>query len=154
MKLSHRRILSLGLLLVAVGGGWRMASDSSQAATKPQPEGQGTTATEPKKTPLQLFMRKKLEATQKVMEGLVVEDYEMIAQGAKQLKAISAAADFVVVKEAMYTQHADEFRRVVDRLEKQAKEKRLDGAALANMDLTLSCIDCHRFVRSTLITNN
>jgi len=154
MKLSHRRILSLGLLLVAVGGGWRMASDSSQAATQPQPKGQGTTATEPKKTPLQLFMRKKLEATQKVMEGLVVEDYEMIAQGAKQLKAISAAADFVVVKEAMYTQHADEFRRVVDRLEKQAKEKRLDGAALANMDLTLSCIECHRFVRSTLITNN
>ncbi len=153
MKLSSRRILSLGLLLVALGGGWRMASDSSEAATQPQLEGQGAAAAEPKKTPLQLFMRKKLEATQKVMEGLVVEDYEMIAQGAKQLKAISAAADFVVVKEAMYTQHADEFRRVVDRLEKQAKEKRLDGAALANMDLTLSCIECHRFVRSTLITN-
>jgi hypothetical protein len=107
----------------------------------------------PKKTPIQLFMRKKLEATQKLMEGLAIEDYELIGQGARQLEGISAAADFAVVKEALYTQHADEFRRTVAKIQKGAKEKRLDSAALGYMDMTMSCIECHKFVRNMLITD-
>jgi hypothetical protein len=105
----------------------------------------------PKKTALQTFMRRKLESSQKILEGLAVEDFDLIAQGAKDLKGISAAAEFVVSKDALYTQHANEFRRIVDRLEKTAKEKRLDGSALSYMDLTMSCIECHRFVRNVLI---
>jgi len=151
--LSNPRFLAaLGLVIGTGTLVWLSAGPTTAAPATPVPAVQNEQP-EPKKTPLQLFMRKKLEATQKILEGLVIEDFEMISQGAKQLKSISAAADFVVVKEAMYTQHADEFRRVVDRLEKQAREKRLDGAALANMDLTLSCIECHRFVRSTLVTD-
>jgi len=140
------------LAVVAVGIAW-MSAGSSGAQDKGEKEG-AKDKEQPKKTPIQLFMRRKLEATQKVMEGLAVEDYDLIAQGARQLRGISAAADFAVVKEALYTQHADEFRRIVDRMERNAKEKRLDGAALAYMDLTMSCIECHRFVRSILITDN
>jgi len=105
----------------------------------------------PKKTALQTFMRRKLEASQKILEGLAVEDYDLMGQGAKDLKGISAAAEFVISKDALYTQHANEFRRIADRLEKTAKDKRLDGSALAYMDLTMSCIECHRFVRNVLI---
>jgi hypothetical protein len=96
-------------------------------------------------------MRKKLEASQKVLEGLAVEDFDLILAGARQLKGISAAADFVVSNDPLYTQHADEFRRLADRLEKRAKEQRLDGSALSYMDMTLSCIECHRFARTVLV---
>lgn len=147
--MKRRNLASWCLLAVVVAGAAWISASSSGAQDKKD----GDEAKEqPKKTPIQLFMRRKLEATQKVMEGLAVEDYDLIAQGARQLRGISAAADFAVVKEAMYTQHADEFRRTVDRIEKNAKEKRLDGAALAYMDMTMSCIECHRFVRSMLIT--
>lgn len=108
---------------------------------------------EVKKTPVQLFMRKKLEAQQKVMEGLAIEDYDLIAAGAQQLRGISTAADFAVVKDSLFTQHADEFRRIVDRIEKNAKEKRLDGATLGYMDLTMNCVECHRFVRNILVAD-
>lgn len=104
-----------------------------------------------KKPVLQTFMRRKLEASQKVLEGLAVEDFDMIALGARQLRGISAAAEFAVSKDVLYIQHADEFRRIADRLEKVAKEKRLDAAALSYMDLTMSCIECHRFVRNVLV---
>ncbi len=152
--MTRSKFVSWGLMaLLAAGAVWmsNRSSDAQDKAAKVAKEEKGE---QPKKTPIQLFMRKKLEATQKVMEGLAIEDYDLIAQGARQLRGISAAADFAVVKEALYTQHADEFRRIVDRMEKQAKEKRLDGAALSYMDMTMSCVECHKFVRNILVTEN
>ncbi|MBS0260781.1 MAG: hypothetical protein JSS02_02395 [Planctomycetes bacterium] len=105
----------------------------------------------PKKVAMKLFMRKKLEASQNILEGLAVEDFDMIATGARQLKTTSAAAEFMVVNDPMYAQHADEFRRIADKLEKSAKEKRLDGATLAYVDMTMSCVECHKFVRNILL---
>ncbi|MFN0050751.1 MAG: hypothetical protein ACKV0T_01080, partial [Planctomycetales bacterium] len=104
-----------------------------------------------KKAGLKNFMRKKLDASQKVLEGLAVEDFDLISQGAKQLKATSAAADFMVHNDPLYGQHADDFRRIAARLEKAGKEQRLEGAALAYMDMTMSCVECHKFVRNVLI---
>jgi hypothetical protein len=105
----------------------------------------------PRKAAMKMFMRKKLDAAQNVLEGLAVEDFDMIASGAKQLKTTSAAAEFMVINDPMYAQQADEFRRVVDKLAKAAKEKRLDGATLAYMDMTMSCVECHKYVRNVLI---
>jgi hypothetical protein len=106
-----------------------------------------------KKVAMKLFMRKKLEASQHLLEGLAVEDFDMIATGARQLKTTSAAAEFIVVNDPMYAQQADEFRRIVDKLEKAAKEKRLDGATLGYVDMTMSCVECHKYVRNVLLAN-
>ena len=57
----------------------------------------------------------------------------------------------MVTNDAIYAQQADEFRRIVDKLEKAAKAKRLDGAALAYVDMTMSCIECHKHVRTILV---
>jgi hypothetical protein len=100
-----------------------------------------------------LFMRKKLESSQSVLEGLALEDFDLIVKGAKDLKATSAAAEFMVIRDPIYTEHAADFRRVVDKLAKAAKEKRIDGATLAYMDMTMSCVECHKYVRNVLIAN-
>jgi hypothetical protein len=128
-------------------GGPSVAQDKNKpaekAADKEKPAG--------KKIAMKAFMRKKLEASQSVLEGLAVEDFDMIALGAKQLKTTSAAAEFMVVNDAMYAQEADEFRRIVGKLEKAAKEKRLDGATLAYVDMTMSCVECHKYVRNVIV---
>jgi hypothetical protein len=111
----------------------------------PQPGG--------KKVAMKAFMRKKLEASQNVLEGLAVENFDLISQGARQLKATSAAAEFMVHDDPLYKQHADDFRRIVTRLEKAAKEQRLEASALSYIDMTMSCIECHKFVRNMLIAN-
>ena len=48
-------------------------------------------------------------------------------------------------------QEADEFRRIVDKMQKAAKEKRLDGATLAYVDMTMSCVECHKYARNVLV---
>lgn len=105
----------------------------------------------PKKIAMQAFMRKKLEASQSVLEGLALEDFELIAKGAKQLKTTSAAAEFLVIHDPLYTEHANDFRRIIDKLERAAKEKRIDGATLAYVDMTMSCVECHKYVRNVLV---
>lgn len=101
-----------------------------------------------KKTVLRAFMRKKLAASEKVLEGLAVEDFDMIAEGAKQLKVTAGAAEFMAFNDAEYVEHADDFRRIINKLAVAAKEKRLDGATLAFLDVTMSCVECHKHVRS------
>jgi hypothetical protein len=135
------------------GGEDKQAAAKDKKADSAQKKDEAEKKPTPKKIAMKLFMRKKLEASQSVLEGLAVEDFDLITAGARHLKATSAAAEFMVVNDPMYAQHADEFRRVVDKLEKAGKEKRLDGATLAYVDMTLSCVECHKYVRGVLIAN-
>ena len=100
---------------------------------------------------LKAFMRKKLESSQSVLEGLAVEDFGLIERGAKQLRATSAAAEFMVTNDPIYAQEAADFGKIADKLAKAAREKRLDGATLAYMDMTMSCVECHKYVRNVLV---
>ena len=45
------------------------------------------------------------------------------------------------------------FRRQANALTKAAQEKNLDAATLAYVRLTMSCVDCHKFVRGKIIAN-
>lgn len=104
-----------------------------------------------KKLAMKAFMRKKLAASQEIIEGLALEDFDLIEKGTRQLKAMSAAAEFMVVNDPLYKEHSDDFRRVVIKMEKAAKEKRIDGATLGFMDMTMNCVECHKYVRTILI---
>lgn len=104
-----------------------------------------------KKQAHRAFMRKKLEYAQNVLEGLALEDFDLVAKGAKELKTTSAAAEFMVIHEPLYAEYADDFRKIAEKLAKAAKEKRIDGATLAYMDMTMSCVECHKYVRNILV---
>ena len=107
-----------------------------------------------KKTELQIFMRGKLQSANQVLEGLVTEDFSLISKGAGELKKISDAAKWRVSNDAMYRQHSAEYQRKVAQLEQAAADKKLDAAALAYTNVTMSCIECHRWVRATLIADS
>jgi len=111
------------------------------------------TQTLKEKTELQKFMRGKLEGVDQVVEGLVMDNFDMIKDGADKLAQISDAAKWRVSNNAMYRQYSVEYQRKVDRLGKTAKAKNLDGAALAYVGVTMSCIDCHKWVRTTLVAD-
>lgn len=103
------------------------------------------------KQELRDFMHKKLEASNKILEGLVMEDTDLIQEGAAVLSEMSAAEKWRVSNDAMYQQFSKEFQRTAAKLVEAAKEKNLDRAALRWMDTTMSCIECHRFVRNELV---
>jgi hypothetical protein len=114
---------------------------------------------EPKREPKKLndaiakelgeLMKRKLESSQKVLEGVVVNDFDKIRKNADELISISKQAEWKVLKTPEYELFSNEFRRNAGDLVQKAKEKNLDGAALAYVDLTLTCVKCHKYVRES-----
>ena len=94
-----------------------------------------------------VFMRAKLAHSQNVLEGLALEDYDLIARGAHDLALASQASSWQVLQTEDYARQSAEFRRSCDALRTAAKAKNLDGAALAWMEVTMKCVQCHKYVR-------
>lgn len=93
------------------------------------------------------LMLKKLENSQKVLEGLALGDFEKIGKHAEELIRISKAVEFRVLKTPQYEVYSNDFRRNAETLAQMANGKNQDGAALAYVELTLSCVKCHKHVR-------
>jgi hypothetical protein len=106
-----------------------------------------TSAWTQKENELSAFMRAKLLHSQKILEGLTTEDYNMVAKHSQELSLLSQAESWQVFQTPEYMQHSAEFRRSADSLTKAAKEKNMDGAALAYVEVTFKCINCHKYVR-------
>ncbi len=97
------------------------------------------------------FMREKLDLSQKVLEGLALEDFDAIATKGRKLSAMTKEADWRLFENPDYDQQSLSFRRQVDALVKAAKDKNLDAATLAYVRMTMSCVDCHKLVRGKLV---
>jgi hypothetical protein len=103
---------------------------------------------------LSTFMRKKLEAANKIMEGLCVEDMGLVKEGANALNELSTAERWRVSNDVMYRQFSTEFQSLTRELVKAADAGNPDRVALKWMDATLSCLDCHRFVRGMRVAGD
>jgi hypothetical protein len=97
------------------------------------------------------FMREKLGHSQKVLEALVLEDFFTLEQRSKKLSAMTQEAGWQAFQNPDYAQHSATFRRHANSLTRAAQEKDLDGATLAYVRLTMSCVDCHKHVRGKLV---
>lgn len=97
------------------------------------------------------FMAAKLVHSQKVLEALALEDYDAIAKHSQEMSLLSQAATWNVLQTPEYLQQSTEFRRRADALTQAAKNKNLDGAAIAYVELTLKCVQCHKYVRNVRV---
>ncbi|MCA8996715.1 MAG: hypothetical protein KDA80_07015 [Planctomycetaceae bacterium] len=100
------------------------------------------------------FMRVKLKASNQILEGLAVEDMELVQSGAQTLSRMSVAEKWRMYNDAMYRQFSSEFQRNTKELQEAAKEGQLDAAALKWVATTMSCIECHRYVRHHLVVES
>jgi len=100
---------------------------------------------EPKKA--EPLMQRKLKHAQKVLEGLAINDFDKIGDNAEELLALSKLNEWKVVKTPRYATYSNEFQENVAKLIKNAKDKNLDGATLAYLEMTSSCVKCHKHVR-------
>ena len=94
------------------------------------------------------LMKRKLDSAQKVLEAVALNDFDKIAKHAEELIVISHQAEWkALMKTPEYELNSADFRRHAQDLVKSAKAKNLDGAALAYVELTMSCVRCHKHVR-------
>jgi hypothetical protein len=124
----------------------KKSESASAAAADKQPPAQ-------KDRNLQLFMRKKLAASNQILEGLCTDDMNLVAEGARTLHEMSEAERWRVTNDVMYKQFSNEFRQITQDLIKAAEEDKADRATLKWLDATVSCLDCHRFVRGLRIVD-
>jgi hypothetical protein len=96
---------------------------------------------------VQQLMEKKLQHAQKVLAGVAMGDFRMMASNAEELIQISKLADWRVVKTPRYELHSNEFRRAAESLVQEANQKNVDASALAYVEMTLACVKCHKYVR-------
>lgn len=96
---------------------------------------------------LENFMRKKLDSSSKILEGLCQEDAALVKAGAEELSDMSRVEIWNVMLDAEYRQHSIEFRDNAARVAEAAEAGEFDKAALRWFDVTMSCLDCHDHVR-------
>lgn len=101
----------------------------------------------------QVMMQAKLSHTQKVLEGLVTQDFEAIEKSAAALSKISLTPPPDLTKagdksdKQVYEHFRMEFARLAGQLEGHARRKELEATAYVQQNLTATCIACHDYIR-------
>jgi hypothetical protein len=149
--------------LIVLAGLGLAAWQGSRAADEPQRPADKAAADKPKSEdaapggrddlPLRDYMRKKLAASNQILEGLCTEDSELILEGARTLNEMSTSERWRVSNDPIYRQFSSEFRAITQQLVEAAEKQNEDRAALKWMDATMACIDCHNFVRGMRIAD-
>jgi cytochrome c556 len=101
---------------------------------------------------LSAFMRKKLDASAEILEGLAIEDAELLKSGSEKLLQMSKAEKWNVLADDDYRDFNREFRAAVKELQDAAAVKNFDRALLQWIDATKGCVDCHKYVRKQRAT--
>ncbi len=125
--------LTVAVLLVAPG----------RADDKPKPKD------EPKKK--LTVMQRKLQHAEKVLEGLAVNDFAKIDAAADGIMDCVKDETWKINDTDKYLTYTNDFVRRVQGLKKAAKEKNVDAAALSYVDMTLTCVKCHQYLREDRI---
>lgn len=103
--------------------------------------------------PRNLIMQKKLGDAQRILEGLAVKDFDAIEKHADELILLSKKAEWLVLKTPEYERQSNDFRNTASQIVEAAKKKNLDAAALGYVQLTMNCVNCHKYVRDQRMTS-
>lgn len=130
---------SIVVLLLIVFGTWLVAPGQADEKDK-------------EKKPNQL-MKLKLVHSQKILEGMALNNFKQIETSARALEAISKEAGFKAVKTPWYEAFSNQFQQLTIEMADHAKKKNLDGVSLDYVNLTLTCVGCHKKVRDSAETS-
>src|SRR5579872_389683 len=139
MRKQAKWTLTVGICVTFVAGAWLAYSADEQ------PKVVGGVRT---------FMRMKLDASTKILEGLTTENFAMIRDGAQTLRNMSNAEKWRISNDALYRQYSQEFANHAEKLQEKANDRNLDGATLAWVECTMSCIRCHNHARAIKIAGH
>ena len=134
---------------LAIVSGLAISAWCGLSAAAPSEESP-VTADSPERVDATAFMRAKLASSQLVLEGLVTEDFGLIAKGAREMTRMSEAAEWPRAPDKVYDHFSEEFRRLASKLQHLAATENLEAASFTYMQMTSTCISCHNYVRGSL----
>ncbi len=101
-----------------------------------------------KQSPVEALMKAKAGYAHRLLDAVVLGELETVRDQAFRLKAVAETQDWNVMSTPEYVRETDAFIRAADRLLQAATSKSTEAAALAYVEVTLSCVHCHRYVRA------
>ncbi|MBP9706368.1 MAG: hypothetical protein KBD78_01925 [Oligoflexales bacterium] len=96
----------------------------------------------------QQLMQEKLLSAQSLVRDLALEDHIGIIRDGEKLLMIAKAGSWYQTESEDYLRYYHNFREAVQFLVDSAKAKNIEGEAMGYIRVTLSCMQCHNFVRS------
>lgn len=104
-------------------------------------------AAEPAKEGAKATMQAKLQAGQTVLGALATGDFGTLERSAAELVKLSNRTNWYSRQTPEYDLFLSEFRRQAGELAAAAHRQNLDQASLAYVQMTLSCVSCHKYIR-------
>jgi len=95
---------------------------------------------------LSRVMREKLQQSQGLLAALVTSDWNELARRSRALESLTRDPAWAVMNAPEYSRHAVGFLRATEDLIDAAERHDLEGAPLAYVAVTLSCVRCHQAV--------
>lgn len=92
-------------------------------------------------------MRRKLRYADRLLAGLVTQDFGKLEGNAAKLMELSRGSGWLARQTPEYALFLTEFQRAAGELVTAAKAKDVDGANAAYGQLTTSCVACHKYIR-------
>jgi len=94
-----------------------------------------------------IWMKQKLVASQNILGGLTKADFEAIKLNAESMVFVGYLEKWVRADTPGYQNMMRDFEFANKSLIQASREKNLDSATLGYLQLTLSCVNCHKVVR-------
>jgi hypothetical protein len=91
-------------------------------------------------------MHKKLEVSQKILEAMVTSRWSDLEMRSRDLEDLTNDPAWMVLLAPEYATHSSAFRKSVRALHDAAAKRDLDATPKAYVEVTLSCVDCHRYL--------
>ena len=99
------------------------------------------------------LMREKLMHAETLVGAVVLGNHGQTAQSAAELVRLSEATTWSPLQTPQYLNQASQFRVAAQTLADEARARDIDGVSLAYMEMTLSCVQCHKHVRGARLGN-
>jgi hypothetical protein len=96
----------------------------------------------------QLLMRDKLVQMNRILEGLTLDKFDQVKEGAKTLGMISRAASWHIVDPTpRYERLSKNFQEQAADLQRHANDRNTDAATLDLVRMNVTCTQCHQHMR-------
>lgn len=95
------------------------------------------------------WMQKKMQYSENILAGLAKADFAAIEKNAASMNSLSQIEGWVRGNTPEYKRQLAAFRSANRNLIRLSQDQDLDGAALSFMQLTMTCVQCHKMIRDT-----
>jgi cytochrome c556 len=95
------------------------------------------------------LMREKLTHAQHLLEALTTSNFALLERESDALAKIPLQPGWMVLHSPEYRQYSESFLRAVVDMNASAKARDMDEAAKQFQSLTMSCYQCHRYIKNS-----